>query len=325
MLVQHVLLGVNAHINLDLAVAAAQTSPGEEIGGLKGDFDRVNQVLARRRVPAPGRLDELSPLLGGLDVVLGRFDEEILGFQVERARAESWDAAVLLAGQTPDARQATVRMLDRYASGLGRACSRRPSRSPPPPGDPVRRADADGPGGRAAGPRAGHLTRSSWLPAGNPVGPPASRKSGAHGNAGQTCAGVERIYVEAPVYRAVPAGAGWWPRRATLETGDRLRPDHHARPARDRSPTTLSEALDRAARALLGGPIRSGRRSSSRWCSPTSRPTAPAMTEETFGPTVDAEPGRRPGRGGPTRQRRTVRPGRPRCSAAPARAMTPAG
>ena len=120
MLVQHVLLGVNAHINLDLAVAAAQTSPGEEIGGLKGDFDRVNQVLLDVLCRLQGALDELSPLLRGLDVVLGRFDEEILGFQVERARAESWDAAVLLAGQTPDARQATVRMLDRYASGLGR-------------------------------------------------------------------------------------------------------------------------------------------------------------------------------------------------------------
>jgi hypothetical protein len=119
-LVQHVLLGVNAHINLDLAVAAAQTSPGEEIGGLKGDFDRVNEVLVDVLCRLQGALNELSPLLGGLDVVLGRFDEEILGFRVERARAESWDAAVLLAGQTPETRETTVRMLDRYASGLGR-------------------------------------------------------------------------------------------------------------------------------------------------------------------------------------------------------------
>jgi hypothetical protein len=118
--VQHVLLGVNAHINLDLAVAAAQTSPGEEIGGLKGDFDRVNEVLVDVLCRLQGALNELSPLLGGLDVVLGRFDEEILGFQVQRARAESWDAAVLLAGQPPAARQVTIRMLDRYASGLGR-------------------------------------------------------------------------------------------------------------------------------------------------------------------------------------------------------------
>jgi hypothetical protein len=39
--VQQVVLGINAHINLDLAVAAAQTSPGDEITGLKNDFERT--------------------------------------------------------------------------------------------------------------------------------------------------------------------------------------------------------------------------------------------------------------------------------------------
>ena len=54
-------------------------------------------------------------------MVLGRLDEEILGFKLQRARAEAWEAAVLLAGQhAGDAGQSAVRMLDRYASGLGR-------------------------------------------------------------------------------------------------------------------------------------------------------------------------------------------------------------
>ena len=39
---------------------------------------------------------------------------------MERGRAESWDAAVLLAGQAPEAREVTISMLDRSASGLGR-------------------------------------------------------------------------------------------------------------------------------------------------------------------------------------------------------------
>ncbi|TFV89132.1 DUF5995 family protein [Blastococcus sp. CT_GayMR16] len=119
-LVQHVLLGVNAHINLDLAVAAAETAPGAEIGGLADDFGRVNDVLLDVLCRLQGALNQLSPIFGGLDVVLGRIDEEILGFAVERARAEAWEAAVLLAEQTPEARQVTVRMLDRYASGLAR-------------------------------------------------------------------------------------------------------------------------------------------------------------------------------------------------------------
>ena len=95
-----------------------------------------------------------------LDVVLGRFDEEILGFQVERARRESWDAAVLLAGQPPDARDS-----DRSACSTATPpVSARTVLAPPFPipaalaGDPVRRADPDGRGGRAARPRARALT-----------------------------------------------------------------------------------------------------------------------------------------------------------------------
>jgi hypothetical protein len=119
-LVQHVVLGVNAHINLDLAVAAAQTCPGEDIQGLRDDFERINDVLTSVLCDLQGALNDVSPLLGGLDVVLGRIDEEILGFQLGRAREEAWEAAVLLAGQDDAGRAATERMLDRYAYGIGR-------------------------------------------------------------------------------------------------------------------------------------------------------------------------------------------------------------
>jgi hypothetical protein len=120
-LVQHVVLGVNAHINLDLAVAAAETSPGDGIGSLRGDFDRINDILIDVLCDLQGALNDVSPLLGGLDVVLGRLDEEILGFKLGRAREEAWQAAVLLAGQDAAGRAATERMLDRYAYGVGRA------------------------------------------------------------------------------------------------------------------------------------------------------------------------------------------------------------
>jgi Family of unknown function (DUF5995) len=119
-LVQHVVLGINAHINLDLAVAAAQTSPGKDITELKGDFEQINDVLLDVLCELQGALNGLSPLLGGLDTVLGRLDEEIFGFKLQRARSEAWEAAVLLAGQTGEAWDGAVRMLDRYAYGLGR-------------------------------------------------------------------------------------------------------------------------------------------------------------------------------------------------------------
>ena len=119
-IVQQLVLGVNAHINLDLAVAAARTCPGDAIHDLRADFDRINAILAAVMARFDVVLAGFSPLLGGLDAILGRLDEDILGFKLNKARSEAWDAAVLLAGQPPAARAATERMLDRSATGVAR-------------------------------------------------------------------------------------------------------------------------------------------------------------------------------------------------------------
>jgi hypothetical protein len=46
LILQHLLLGINAHINLDLGIAAAETSPGAQLPSLKHDFDMINKLLA---------------------------------------------------------------------------------------------------------------------------------------------------------------------------------------------------------------------------------------------------------------------------------------
>jgi hypothetical protein len=38
---QHLLLGIDAHINLNLGIAAAQTSPGTQLAGLRRDFESI--------------------------------------------------------------------------------------------------------------------------------------------------------------------------------------------------------------------------------------------------------------------------------------------
>ena len=88
---------------------------------MKHDFDLVNDLLGQGLKDVQTALADLSPLLGALDVVLGRLDEQIIGFDIRHARSEAWEAAVLLARQPPDAQEATVKMLDRYAQGLARA------------------------------------------------------------------------------------------------------------------------------------------------------------------------------------------------------------
>ncbi|MCH5718300.1 DUF5995 family protein [Niabella hibiscisoli] len=43
---QHLLLGINTHINLDLAIAAAAIAPGDTIYALEKDFNTINNIIA---------------------------------------------------------------------------------------------------------------------------------------------------------------------------------------------------------------------------------------------------------------------------------------
>ncbi len=46
LILQHLLAGMSAHINLDLGVAAATVAPGGDLAELRNDFDTINDVLA---------------------------------------------------------------------------------------------------------------------------------------------------------------------------------------------------------------------------------------------------------------------------------------
>ncbi|MFJ9712523.1 DUF5995 family protein [Streptomyces sp. NPDC101234] len=123
-IVQHLILGVNAHINLDLAVAAACTGPAEDIQALRHDFLLINDILAGMVLAVQDSLDAVSPLLSLLDRVGGRTDERILDFSVRQSREEAWHNAVLLAGQNEQERAATIERLDVRATALARLIAR---------------------------------------------------------------------------------------------------------------------------------------------------------------------------------------------------------
>jgi hypothetical protein len=94
---QHLLLGINAHVNLDLGIAAAETAPGDALPGLRRDFDRINEIIASSIAGVQHDLAEISPWIGLLDRIGGRHDDEIIRFSIEIARTEAWRFAVELA------------------------------------------------------------------------------------------------------------------------------------------------------------------------------------------------------------------------------------
>jgi hypothetical protein len=93
LVLQHLLLGINAHINLDLGIAAAHTAPGEALPGLKRDFDEINKILASLLDEVQAKLGKLSPWLRWLDFIGWRIDEAAFKFSLKVARREAWKVA----------------------------------------------------------------------------------------------------------------------------------------------------------------------------------------------------------------------------------------
>lgn len=95
-IIQHIMLGMNAHINLDLALSTATTMSGNEISDIEKDFDKVNDILFQITNELQSRLSRVSPLLFLLDVLGDNNDEKIIDFSMRMARKQSWNSANLL-------------------------------------------------------------------------------------------------------------------------------------------------------------------------------------------------------------------------------------
>jgi hypothetical protein len=97
LIVQHLLLGMNAHINHDLGIAAAAIAPGD------GMEDAVSA---------------LSPAFRLMDIVGMGKDEAIADFSIRNARQEAWNVAEMLA-HLPDGHHEPVRRyVDRRVGAL---------------------------------------------------------------------------------------------------------------------------------------------------------------------------------------------------------------
>lgn len=110
---QHILLGMNAHINLDLGIAAATVRQRDAIFGLRRDFERVNDIISSLVDRTQARLAEIWLPFAWLDRLLRTEDEGYVNFSIRVARGAAWKAALALAF-APDqpTEQQLVRTLD---------------------------------------------------------------------------------------------------------------------------------------------------------------------------------------------------------------------
>ncbi|MGH2787464.1 MAG: DUF5995 family protein [Actinomycetota bacterium] len=117
---QHLLLGINAHINLDLGVAAAEVAQDGELVTLQRDFRTINDILASRVSVVRAQIARVSPLTSLLERVDPNADRAVINFSIERARDQAWTVAELLACLDSSAWPSRIDVLDRTTTSLAR-------------------------------------------------------------------------------------------------------------------------------------------------------------------------------------------------------------
>jgi len=117
---QHLLLGMNAHIDLDLGIAGAQCVENGDLSTLRGDFDKINQILASLLNDVQQDLAEVWPLLKIFDLAAGDIDETLSRFGIEIARGHAWGVAKDIVASPPAEIEARIHKLDQKTYNLGK-------------------------------------------------------------------------------------------------------------------------------------------------------------------------------------------------------------
>jgi hypothetical protein len=116
LIVQHLLLAFNAHINYDLPqVVVELVGGGRSLDSLRPDFDAINDILAETQSDIVRDLGRVS---GWTHWAAGAGGGRLFAFSLDRAREQAWATAVRLRAMDESARSVDVAELDRIVSAL---------------------------------------------------------------------------------------------------------------------------------------------------------------------------------------------------------------
>jgi len=114
---QHLLLGVNAHVNLDLGIAVAEVCPGTALAGVRNDFFRLNALLGGQVDTVRRELSEICFLLRWT-ALLGRPEDRLVSLAVDLGRDHAWGIAQRLAAASPAEQPAVIQQAEAEAARL---------------------------------------------------------------------------------------------------------------------------------------------------------------------------------------------------------------
>jgi hypothetical protein len=122
LVVQHLLLAMNAHINVDLAAAAAEANLPWP------DYSRVDAILGKGIAKVQSCLNRTTIVLRAVDWLSGDFDEMLASFSLKAARRYAFELAHRMAVASDVSRAALVAEADDCALRLGQRLLRPPLR-----------------------------------------------------------------------------------------------------------------------------------------------------------------------------------------------------
>jgi hypothetical protein len=115
LIMHHIFLGMNAHINLDLGFSAASVVPARKINPLKNDFNKINSVIASINQNVQNSLNEICYPIKLVDQISQGKDNSFLNFSISKAREMSW-ATAQVASNTPKYLLSSVEHIVDYAT-----------------------------------------------------------------------------------------------------------------------------------------------------------------------------------------------------------------
>ncbi len=116
LVMQHILLGMNAHINLDLGVSAASIMPLGNISPLRNDFNKINEVIASINQKVEDSLSEICYSIEYIDQFMKNADNIILDFAISKARETAWATAYIVSNSIDFIRPSLINMVDNAAT-----------------------------------------------------------------------------------------------------------------------------------------------------------------------------------------------------------------
>ncbi len=99
LVLQQLLLGMNAHINLDLGIAAVETAGDQDIQLIRKDFNAINNIIGSLTGEVIAEINRISPFLSLLGLNANNDQSILIQFSISNARDGAWNFAEELFGK----------------------------------------------------------------------------------------------------------------------------------------------------------------------------------------------------------------------------------